>query len=196
MNLTEIENQVKKYNNEHRYIHSLGVRDEAVRLAKFYGADEEKAKIAGLAHDCAKGFSELQMKEFYEKYSLDVKALVTEDEKLRHARVGAYYAKLVFGIDDDEIFDAIYYHTTAKADMSLLTKIIYIADYIEPNRNFDDVEYLRNLAYKDLDGAILYALNYTVEKMIKNNKILHIDTVSARNFIIKHKNVLKEGVIK
>lgn len=190
MDIQEIEKRIQEINSKTRYKHCLGVRDEAIKLANLYGADPEKAGLAGLVHDCVKGMEPQQMIDFYKEYNLDIKDITCEEEKLRHAKVGAYYAKLVFGIEDEEIFDAVYYHTTGKPDMPLLTKIIYIADYIEPNRRYDGVNELRNLAYKDLDAAILDGLSFTVKKLVSNNKVLHIDTVMARNFILKERNKL------
>ena len=187
MDISEIEQRIKELNKTKRFIHSLNVRDEAVRMAAFYGADVEKARLAGLVHDCAKDLSEEQMTDFYKKFNLDADKLMSVDEKLRHAKVGAYFAKYEFGIDDDEIFDAIYYHTTGKADMPILTKIIFIADCIEPGRDYKGVEKMRKLAYKDLDSAVLEALDFTFKTLIKKKKIFHPDTIEARNFILRER---------
>ena len=189
MDISEIEQRVKQINKAKRFIHSLNVRDEAVRMAEVYGADVRKARIAGLVHDCAKDLTEEQMIDFCRTHNLDVSKLMSVDEKLRHAKVGAYFAKYVFGIDDDEIFDAVYYHTTGKADMPLLTKIIFIADCIEPGRDYKGVEKMRKLAYKNLDKAVLEALDFTIKSLIKKGKIFHPDTIDARNYIINERKI-------
>ena len=109
---------------------------------------------------------------------------MTREHKLIHAPLGAYYAKKVFGVDDEEIFNAIYYHTTAKADMTMFEKIIYIADVIEPNRKYDIVDEMRKLAYENIDLAMLRILNYTINKQMSLGNMLHIETINARNHLI------------
>lgn len=168
-----------------RYRHSLGVAEESTRLAKRYGADENKAYIAGLVHDCAKEIKEEKAKSLLkDTYGIEVDPVTEQAFKLLHGPLGACMAKDIFEISDEEIFDAIRYHTTAKADMSLLTKIIYIADYIEPNRDFDGVDMLRRLAYEDINKAIIVGLDYTLTELIEAGRLLHLDTVEARNFLL------------
>lgn len=181
MNYEEL---IKGLMSEHRYIHSLGVRDEAVKLAKMYGADVEKAYMAGLLHDITKDFSYEQSVELANKYGVKLEPIDTIEHKLVHGHIGAHYVKNELGIDDEEIFDAIYYHTTAKADMPLLTKIIYIADIIEANRTYDGVEDLREFAYSDLDKAVLLGLKNTIIKLTYGGRMLHTETVNAMNYLI------------
>ncbi len=180
----DFESRIKPMMSEKRYIHSLGVRDEAVKLAKVYGADEKKAYLAGLLHDVVKEFSPEQMRELAKKYGVKLSEVVLHEPKLVHGILGAYYVKYEFGIDDDEIFDAIYYHTTSKANMPLLTKIIYIADSIEPNRDFDGVCELRAATYENLDKAILMSLRKTIDKLLKNGRLIHVETVNAMNYLL------------
>ena len=168
-----------------RYKHSLGVADEAVRLAKKYGADEEKAYIAGLVHDCAKEINPVTAIELLEsKYGEKVDAVARSAPKLLHGPLGAYIARSEFEIYDEEILGAIRYHTTAKADMDILTKIIYIADYVEPNRDFDGVEALRKAAYENIDEAIITGIDYTISELLEAGRVFHPDTVYARNHLI------------
>ncbi len=178
------ENYIKDLMSEKRYIHSLGVRDEAMRLAKLYGADLEKAYLAGLLHDITKDFTFEQSVELAEKYGVKLEEIDKVEHKLVHGHIGAYYVKNELGIDDDEIFEAIYYHTTSKAGMRLLTKIIYIADIIEPNRTYNGVETLRALAYSDLDKAVFNGLRNTIIKLTNNGRMLHTETVNAMNDLI------------
>lgn len=171
--------------SDKRYKHSLGVADEAVRLAKRYGADEEKAYIAGLVHDCAKEVNPETAIELLEnKYGEKVEAVARCAPKLLHGPLGAHMAKSGFEICDTEILDAVRYHTTAKADMHILTKIIYIADYIEPNRSFDGVDELRKAAYEDIDKSIITGIDYTLAELLEAERVFHPDTVYARNYLI------------
>ena len=140
MNITEIEQCIKKMTKESRFNHSKGVQKTAGELAKHYGLNVEKAELAGLMHDCVKNLSTEEMFRLCDEFGCNLDFVTQREHKLIHAPLGAYYAKNVFGIDDEEIFSAIYYHTTAKADMTLFEKIIYIADVIEPNRKYDMVD--------------------------------------------------------
>lgn len=168
-----------------RYRHSLGVAEEAHRLAEHYGADRDKAYLAGLVHDCAKEVPPREAVNLLRnRYAALPDAVMVQMPGLLHGPLGACTAQSDFGIYDPEILDAIRYHTTGKANMSLFAKIIYIADYIEPNRDYPDVEVLRKLTYEDLDGAILYGIDYTIGKLVKDGKVIHPDTVHCRNDLL------------
>ena len=169
---------------EKRFNHSLMVCETAKELAKIYGADVKKAEIAGLLHDCAKNFSKDEMFSMCEKYSVKLDEVTKKQVGLIHAFLGAEVAKDLFGIDDEEIYDAIFYHTVGKPDMSLLTKIIYIADAIEPLRNYDGVEHLRELAHTDLDKALVYQIDITIKSVLKKGSLLHLNTVDTRNYYL------------
>lgn len=170
--------------SEKRYTHSLGVAQEAVKLAKRYGADAEKAYLAGLVHDVAKEIPYEAALDMLAEYGATVDEVTKSTHKLLHGPLGTYMIQSEFDITDAEIIDAVLYHTTAKADMSILTKIIYMADYIEPNRSFDGVNELRELAYKDLDEAIMVGLDYTICELVEKGSAFHIDTVNARNWLL------------
>lgn len=179
--------KLKTMLNKERYKHSLGVCETAVRLAERYGADTQKAYTAGLLHDCAKNYT-------YEKSLDECKRLgvaLTDLEKanfaLIHAPLGAAVAREVFHITDSEILTAITRHTVGGADMSILDKIIYIADMIEPNRDFDGVEEYRSLAFEDLDKAVLKALENSIVSNVKKGRLLHPDTLIARNEMLMKK---------
>ncbi len=184
MELEKIEHAMEKLLSAHRLAHSKNVGEEAARLAGHYGADAMQARLAGLTHDCVKELDFGVMLDMCQRYGLVLDEVTRNEKKLIHAQLGAVYAQREFGVDD-EVFDAIRYHTTAKADMPLLTKIIYVADYIEPARTFDGVEALRKLAYIDLDAATLAGLDYTINKLVSGGRMLHPETVNARNFIIQ-----------
>lgn len=184
METEQIEDYLMGKMSQKRFAHSQGVSSEAKKLARIYGADEEKAEIAGLVHDCVKEMPHEKMLEKCREYGIVLDPVTNVEKKLIHAVLGAETAKHELGICDHSIYDAIRYHTTAKADMPLLTKIIYVADYIEPNRTFEGVEQLRKLAYSDLDSVILLALDYTINKLVAGHRMLHPDTINARNFLL------------
>lgn len=177
----EYKKLLEKRLNEKRYLHSLAVADEAVRLADMYGADRQKAYLAGLLHDITKNASAEEHLNILNTFGIILTDIEKEAEKLWHAMSGAAYVKHILLIDDDEIYDAIRYHTTAKADLSLLSKVLYLADYTSTDRDYDDVDVIRGLVNKSLDDAYLYALKYTITDLTGRGKALHPDTVSAYN---------------
>ena len=179
-----IKARIKEALSEKRYNHSLGVAEEAVKLAKHYNADADKAYIAGLLHDCAKEIPPAEIVAKLDERHITISEVARNAPKTLHGALGAIIAKEEFGIDDEEIQDAIFFHTTGKADMSLLTKIIYIADYIEPNRSFDGVEELRAAAYKDIDRAIVLGIDHTMLDLIERGLTIEQNTISARNYIL------------
>lgn len=183
--------ELKSMLKPERYEHSIGVMETAVKLAKRFGADEQKAKIAGLLHDCAKNIETKTAYQMCEMYSIELDSVTKKSHKLVHQYLGAHIAKESFGIDDEEILSAIRSHTTAKADMSLLDKIIYLADFIEPNRDkepFDGLCELRELCEKDIDEAMAFALDISVESILRRKMYMHLDTVSARNWFLDKKS--------
>ena len=166
---------------ENRYNHSLCVADEAVRYAEKYGADTEKAYIAGLLHDITKDSMQFEHFNIFSSHGIALDEISLDSEKLWHAISGAAYIKYELGIDDEEIIDAVRYHTTAKKEMPLLTKILYLADFTSADRNYDDVELLRKLADISLDKAYFYALSYSIKELVEKEKLIHPDTVAAYN---------------
>lgn len=176
---------LKKRLKETRFQHSLNVADAALRLAKKYGADEEKAYIAGLLHDVCKNVSPEEQKEYMLKDKEELDSVILENEKLWHAPAGAVYVRDVLGIKDEDIFLAIKYHTTARKNMGLLEKIIYIADYISDERSYEGVEIMREKAFRDLDEAILEGTRYTILDLAKANRIINQDTIDAYNEMSK-----------
>ena len=160
----------------------LGVEEEAVKLAKFWGADPELARHAAILHDCTKYLGLEDQLHLCEKYGIELDSLERQAVKLLHSKTGACIAKYVFG-EPEEVYQAIFWHTTGKADMSLLDKILYMADYIEPNRDFEGVERLRKLAYTDLDQAMLLGVESTIEEMQQRGVPIHTNTQQARDWL-------------
>ncbi|MBO5897043.1 MAG: bis(5'-nucleosyl)-tetraphosphatase (symmetrical) YqeK [Clostridia bacterium] len=166
---------------ERRFIHSLNVADSARELAGIYGYDPEKAYTAGLIHDCCKDEpAGLQL-----SYMLGNGAQLTECEintaKLYHSICGSIYIQKEFGIDDIEIINAVRYHTTGRKNMSLLEKIVFIADFISAERDYNGVEIMREKAARSLDEAIVEGLSFTIKDLIDAGRIVHTDTLDAYN---------------
>ena len=165
-----------------RIPHVLGTEETAAALALRWGADEESARRAALLHDCTKKFDkELQM-ALCRQYGIEPDAAERREGKLLHAITGAAVAYADFGVSG-EVRDAIRWHTTGKADMKLLEKIIYLADYIEPTRDFCDLTELRRLAFEDLDGALLLGFTMAVEDLAKKGMPVHPNSVLARDYL-------------
>ena len=170
-----------------RIAHVQGVEEEAVRLAGRWGADPEKARRAGILHDCTKYLELEEQLELCRKYGVVLDGLEAQSAKLLHAKTGAWVAREVYGADED-IFQAIYWHTTGKADMSVLEKVIYLADYIEPHRDFPGVEKLRDLAYRDLDQAMLMGVEMSISDLKARNVPIHPNTQAARDWLLRGRN--------
>ena len=168
-----------------RVRHIRGTEEEAVRLARRWGADEEYARRAGILHDCTKYLELEEQLELCEKYGVELDELERRAVKLLHSKTGACIARHVFG-EPDEVFDAIFWHTTAKENMTTLEKILYVADYMEPNRDFDGVERLRELAYRDLDSALLLGVETTIQEMKDRNLPVHSSTLRAQAWLREH----------
>lgn len=166
---------------EKRYFHSLCVADEAYRLALKYGADSEKAYLAGLLHDITKNISKAEHFKIFETFGIELNEIEQTAEKLWHALSGSAYVKYVLNINDGEIFEAIKYHTTAKAQLPLLSKILYLADFTSADRDYEDVDVIRKLVDVSLDDAYSYALSYTVKDLSERKLAIHLDTISAYN---------------
>ena len=178
----EIESFIKERLSAKRFDHSKGVAKCAEKLADCYKADRTGAYIAGLLHDCAK---ELPLEEMISlTKGVDLEPMVFESKNLLHGPAGAVLAKKHFDITDD-IFDACFYHTVGKENMTLLTKIIFLADMIEPSRNFEGVEEIRKLAFEDVDRAVVLAIDTTLKFLVKKGAKIYPGTIKARNFLIK-----------
>ena len=165
-----------------RIAHVQGTEEEAVRLAQRWGADEEKARRGAILHDCTKYVTMEEQLQLCRKYGIVLDDLEQQAVKLLHAKTGACVARDVYGVSDD-VYEAIFWHTTGKADMTLLEKILYIADYMEPNRDFPGVERLRTLAYQDLDQAVLAGCEMSIQEMKDRGLPVHPNTVRARDWL-------------
>ena len=169
--------------SEKRYEHSLCVADEAKRLALKYGGDSEKCFKAGLLHDITKNIADDDHLKIFETFGIILSRIESEAKKLWHAMSGAAYLKYVLGEQDEEIIDAVRYHTTAKANMSLTAKILYLADFTSRDRDYPDVDEIRRLVDISLDSALVYALQYSICDLVERKKPIHPDTLQAYNQI-------------
>lgn len=167
-----------------RMPHVLGTEQEAVRLARQYGADETQARVAALLHDCTKKLDMEQQLALCRRYDIRLDELEQHALKLLHAKTGAAVARDIFGVKD-AVYEAIRWHTTGKPDMTLLEKVIYLADYIEPNRDFPGVDELRRAVYDDLDKGLLMGLSDTIDEMERMGNPVHHDTLEARDFLLR-----------
>lgn len=167
-----------------RHAHILGVEEEAVRLARRWGADEADARRSGILHDCTKYLSAQEQLSCCESFGIPVDDLERANAKILHAKTGAAVARAVYGVND-RVYEAIRWHTTGRSGMTLLEKILYIADYMEPNRDFDGVEELRRLAYTDLDGAMILGLQMSIDDLVARNLVIHRDTQGALDDLLE-----------
>lgn len=174
---------VKEQLSPERYQHTLGVLETAIRLANKYGGSIKKIELAAIFHDYAKYRSIEEMVEVVQNEGMDQK-LLTYGKQLLHGPVGAYLVRTEIGINDEGILDGIRYHTTGRVNMSLLEKIIYLADYIEPNRNFYGVKDVRELAEESLDEALIAAIGNTMKLLVAKRQPVFPDTLAAYNELI------------
>ncbi|SDE72860.1 bis(5'-nucleosyl)-tetraphosphatase (symmetrical) YqeK [Sporomusa acidovorans] len=171
-----------------RLQHSLGVSQSAAQLADRFGENVEKAKFAGVLHDCARGLASSTLLQKAASFAIVVNDVERCQPTLLHAPVGAYLAKNEYGVDDPQIFRAIMLHTTGGRDMTVLDKIIYLADCIEPSRDFPGIDKLRSLAFADLDKAVLAAFDQSLHYVIGLGLLIHPATVEGRNDLLQKIN--------
>ncbi|MBC7765904.1 MAG: bis(5'-nucleosyl)-tetraphosphatase (symmetrical) YqeK [Hyphomonadaceae bacterium] len=172
-----------------RYNHSIGVMETAIMLAKLYNVDKFQAAVAGLLHDAAKYIPYDQAIKMCGEYGITVDQAMINSPKIIHGTLGAAIVKDVYGVKDEAILHAIQVHTLGCEKMSVLDKIIYIADYIEPNRDFDGVEQLRMTANIDLNQAILMGIDGTMQDILARRLPIHPEAVHAWNGILEELDV-------
>lgn len=172
---------------EYRRIHSLNVADEAVRFAKKYGADPEKARLAGLLHDITKETPlDLQLK-IIEKGGIILSDVERRSPKLWHAVSGAVTVRDTYGIDDEDIFNAVLYHTTARAGMSKLEKCIFLADFTSAERDYPDIDVIRKYAEVSLEDGMLYGIKFTISRLAGRGDMISPNALAAYNEILLSK---------
>ena len=188
MKRKEIEKQLKKELDKERFTHTMGVMYTAAALAMAHGADMDQALYAGLLHDCAKCIPNEEKLSLCEKYQISISDAERKSPSLLHAKLGAYFAKSIYGIEDEEILHAIKVHTTGEPGMNLLDKIIYIADYIEPNRDqAPNLTAVRKLAFQDLDKTMEKILSDTLQYLTEKGG--EIDPLTNETYQYFHNSI-------
>ncbi len=176
--LTWLRGKVLDFLDEQRVAHVAGCESEAVRLAQRWGEDPELAAEAAILHDITKRCTKEQQLQYCEKYAIINDNSEIRNDRLLHAKTGAALARDLFGVDD-AVYEAIRWHTTGKPDMTRFEKILYLADYIEPTRDFEGIDALRDLAFEDLDAAMALGLNMTIEEIRRSGREVYVDTLKA-----------------
>lgn len=185
----DIKNDIRHLLPEKRYKHCLNVEAEAVKLARIYGCDVEKARIAAIAHDYAKAYSGKDIITKAQDLRMDIDELQYNSPGLLHGPVAAQLIADKYNMNDQEVLNSISYHTTGRVGMTLLEKIIFIADLIEPGRNFEGIAAIREMSLKDMDRALLLACNFTLVYITQCNYLIHPLTIQFRNSLL-----LKGGI--
>ncbi|MBR0596652.1 bis(5'-nucleosyl)-tetraphosphatase (symmetrical) YqeK [Clostridiales bacterium BAD-6] len=180
---TTIKKMIDEQLSEKRRIHTYAVAEEAKALANRYGADPEKAETAALFHDFFRGISEQELNDYV--LQLGFKTELLNNNNLAHGKIAAYMMKEKYHITDEDVINAVSYHTTGRPHMSNLEKIIFLADAIEPNRKYPGVEELRKLAYQDLDRACMLSLERSIDYVRSRGCYLDEDTVLAKDYLIE-----------
>lgn len=171
--------------NPERFQHVLGVEEAALALADRYGCDPKKASLAALLHDYAKEVEDQVFLDLIAKYDLD-KDLLNWDNNIWHGVIGAYKIAEDFGLEDEEIFQAIQRHTVGAGQMTLLDKVLYVADYIEPNRDFPGVDEARRIARESLDKAVAYETAQTISYLAKKGIPIYPQTLKTYNGYVSY----------
>lgn len=186
MELKEIKDVLKNKLSEKRFYHSICVMEMCEKLAEHYNVDIEEARFIGLAHDIAKEMSSDEKLKYAKENNIPVNTVEQSSPTLLHAKIGADICKKQFGFSD-KMCKAISLHTTGGENMDMLSKILFIGDGIGLDRTYEGVNYMRDLAFKDLDASILYMLNLTIKECLEKKGQIHIDTILARNYLLLNK---------
>ncbi len=179
--IKDLKKDLKKEMDDSRFEHTLGVMYTCAALAMRYEYDLEKAMLAGLLHDCAKCMPNAKKLKMAEKHHLEISSLERKNPFMLHAKLGAFLAKKKYDIEDEEILNAIRWHTTGRPDMTLLDKIVYVSDYIEPRRDkAQNLPKIRQLAFMDLDQALIKILEDTLGYL--GDSAEHVDAMTKKTY--------------
>lgn len=184
MSIAEYKKIIKSMMSENRYNHCVNVSKEAVKLAKRYGGDEEKAAIAGILHDITKEMPKEEQLQIMLDCGIILDDIQKNAPKLWHGISGSVYIKKHFGIEDEDILNAICYHTTGRAGMSLLEKIIFVADFTSEERTYKGVATMRKKSRKSLEDAMLYGFKFTFSDLSSRELAIHPDELACYNEIV------------
>ena len=181
----EIENYLKSKLTPERYAHVLSVRELAIDLAKKYSADLRKVNLAALLHDCAKWMRTSELYEVAANHGIQLDEIERDNSSLVHAPIGAMLAVSRFDVDNPEILNAIQIHTTGASGMSLIDKILYVADFAEPKRKHAEAHSVRELAYQDLNRAAFEVSHYKIKHLLAKGVLIHPYTIDAYNSTLR-----------
>lgn len=176
--------EIKKRLNPDRLYHSLNVADEAKKLAKHYGADEQKAFTAGLLHDILKNTPDIELLQYFERNGIMLTETERASRKTWHAMAGADFLRRELHVTDEDILSAVRWHTTGRAGMTLLDKVLFVADFISADRDYPGVERMREKAYVSLEDAMLEGLQFTINELVENAWPVHEDSIRAYNELV------------
>ncbi len=189
ISIDQMKVEINKKLHPTRYNHTLAVLEVAIDMAERFDVNKEDTIVAALLHDYAKNFSDDEMLSQMNTYGIEKDTFTIDCINLAHGQVAAELVQHDFKIKNIDVINAIRNHTFARAGMSDLEKVIYLADMIEPSRDFDGVEEIRTLAKINLDDALLLALNHTIGYLMSKNRPLHPNAVLARNELIRKKDI-------
>lgn len=184
LSIEEIREYLKSNLKESRYNHTLGVCETSIKLAELNGISIEKAEIAALAHDVAKNLDKEEMLKIINENNIELSNVEKENMNLWHSIIGPIVAEEKLGITDEDILNAVRWHTTGKENMSVLVKIIYIADMIEPGRSFHGVEEIRKESFENLDKGVYLGLTHSIQFLLSKNLLIDENTMKARNYFL------------
>lgn len=176
--------EIKKRLNPDRLYHSLNVADEAKKLAKHYGADEQKAFTAGLLHDILKNTPDSELLQYFERNGIMLTETERASRKTWHAMAGADFLRRELHVTDEDILSAVRWHTTGRAGMTLLDKVLFVADFISADRDYPGVERMREKACVSLEDAMLEGLQFTINELVENAWPVHEDSIRAYNELV------------
>lgn len=186
MNINDFESiikKVKKAQTKQRFNHTMGVAYTAASLAMRYEVSMEQAFLAGILHDCAKCISDEKLREKCQKNNIIITDFERKSPYLLHSKLGAFYASEKYDIKDEEILNSIIYHTTGRPNMSMLEKIIFVADYIEPNRyKAPNLNKIRKISFENIDMAVFIIIKDTIDYLSKNKSSIDNTSIETYNY--------------
>lgn len=184
MDINYLKSLIKPRMGEYRYVHSVNVSKKAVELAKIYSCDEEKAMIAGMLHDITKETPAKEQLKIITEGGIILDDVEKSSTKLWHPISGSVYIHDTVGITDSDIVNSVRYHTTGRAGMSLLEKIIFVADFTGDERNYDGVDIMREKSMRSLEEAMLYGLQFTINDLSKRMMTIHPNALACYNELL------------
>lgn len=184
---TDYKSIIRPLMGDYRYIHSCNVAEEAVILAKLYGCDEKKAYTAGILHDITKEFPKEEQLQIIRDGGIILDDVQKNAPKLWHSVSGSVYIQTHLGLTDEDVINAIRYHTTGRANMSLLEKIIYTADYTSAERSYNGADVMREKSRNSLEEAMIFSCQFTLQNLSEKQAAIHPDQLFCYNDLVLHK---------